>query len=177
MDELSKKFLQSSDINFEDLTIFIRYKKDESNQMWIRFKNTYDNFSSMNITYFNKYRKIKDTTEKVSLFGNESNKILFYLVKDFISKLVPVGDEQSFIIGMGETVPEDIECHILSINKINCDYTCNKECPVCYTDYKIKEYVRLNCYHKICRDCLFTILDKHTLKCPVCKEPILDSYV
>ena len=51
--------------------------------------------------------------------------------------------------------------HILyknTVDKTKSDYSSNKECPICYTDYKIKSSVRLNCDHKVCRDWFFKIL-------------------
>ena len=57
MDELEEIFPHYKNENIEDLTIFIRYEKDEGSQIWIKFKQTYDNYTSMNATYFSKYRK------------------------------------------------------------------------------------------------------------------------
>ena len=178
MDELEEIFLHYKNENIEDLTIFIRYEKDEGSQIWIKFKQTYDNYTSMNATYFSKYRKLKETVEKVSLFGNENNKILFFLTVEFLNSLVSIGETQDFIIGIGNNnIPENEECIFYKIDKINSDYTCNKECPICYCDYKIKNPVRLNCNHKICRDCFFIILEKHTLKCPICKDAIITTLI
>ena len=178
MDELEQMFHHFENESIEDLTIFIRYRKDEGRQMWIRFKGTYDNYTSMNITHFSKYRRLKETTEKVSLFGNDNNKIVFYLTMEFLNNLVSVGDSHEFVLGMGiNCIPCVEDCIYYIVDKTESDYSSNKECPICYTDYKIKSSVRLNCDHKVCRDCFFKILENHSLKCPICKDPLISTLI
>ena len=177
LDELNDCFIKYSDENIEDITIFVRYKEEEGSQMWIKFKNSFDNLSTMNIIHFSKYKRVKETSDRISLYGNSFNKILFFLVTNYLSETVSIGESREFIIGIGKEIPDEDECLIFNIDKTDSEYTCNSECPICYASYKVKESIRLVCNHKLCRDCFFKILDRHELRCPVCKTSIISSIV
>lgn len=177
LDELNEYFVKYCDDNIEDVTIFVRYKEEEGTQMWIKFKPSFDNLTTMNIIHFKKYRRIRETSERISLYGNSFNKILFFLVTNYLSDTVSIGDSKDFIIGIGKEIPDEDECLIFNIDKTDSEYTCNSECPICYASYKIKESIRLVCNHKLCRDCFFKILERHELKCPICKMHIISSIV
>ena len=75
MDELEEKFSDYSDINLDELIIFIRYKQDPGTQYWIKFKNSYDNFNVMNITSFKRFKK--DNNIKTNIGRVKCRHLLF----------------------------------------------------------------------------------------------------
>ena len=172
MDELEEKFSDYSDVNLDELIVFIRYKQDPGTQYWIKFKNSYDNFNVMNITSFKRFKKDKEFSEKVSLFGNDNNRIVYLIVKDFIINLVPTSECYEFIIGIDTELPDSTDCLNFLVNKTDINMSCDRECPVCKDEYKQNEAVRLNCGHKVCRDCLLRIFETGRVNCPMCRTPI-----
>lgn len=52
-------------------------------------------------------------------------------------------------------------------NNENKDITVNKECNICYDEKNTQKFVRLNCNHEFCGDCIIKIFKK-TIKTPCC---------
>ena len=48
----------------------------------------------------------------------------------------------------------------------------NDECPVCYDGLKIESFVKLNCSHKYCKECIKKCMSSCKLDCPMCRAPI-----
>lgn len=177
MDDLQSKFVEYadySDYNLEDLTVFIRHRDCEDKQYWIKFKNTYDSFTFMCITYIEKYKRSKEVNERISLFGNYNNYVLFKLTLNFLNSIVHQGTMDTFIIGIGRDIPDDEECILYDLDKTDIEYTCDKECPVCQEEYSTEEPIRLDCNHKVCRRCFFEMLNHSQFKCPICRTAFIE---
>jgi hypothetical protein len=51
------------------------------------------------------------------------------------------------------------------------------ECSICYNETPEKKYVRLNCNHSFCGDCVLNMMKKRTsdhIKCALCREVVKD---
>ena len=91
-------------------------------------------------------------------------------------------DELKRYVPKDSIIMSKIECSqaILNldniINKSDINTSCNTECPICNDEYKSHQAIRLNCNHKVCRDCLLRLFETGTLRCPLCREPISTNY-
>jgi len=70
-------------------------------------------------------------------------------------------------------------------NEVPCDNESNQkntcDCPVCYT--QVEDYFTTECNHSFCKPCIFQVRDYHkkiygsrTFPCPLCREPISNSF-
>lgn len=54
---------------------------------------------------------------------------------------------------------------------INIHKNNSKECPICYEEIGINNYIITSCNHKFCSNCLFKSLNLNST-CPICREEI-----
>ena len=52
----------------------------------------------------------------------------------------------------------------------------NDECPICYDGLMIDSFVKLNCSHKYCKECIKKCMSSCKYDCPMCRAPITTIY-
>jgi len=61
-------------------------------------------------------------------------------------------------------------------NDFNNNNNSNFECNICYETYDIKEFVKLNCNHSFCKDCIKntikTTTNINSVRCALCREVV-----
>lgn len=63
----------------------------------------------------------------------------------------------------------------IEISKIQEDLNEKCECGICYENVKIKKFIKLNCNHEFCKNCIKNILineEGNTAHCPFCRSAI-----
>ena len=135
---------------------------------------SYSRKTSMIITYFENYIKAREKQEVISLYGNIDDICITLLINE-LQKVVPFNESKSFNISFSDEleIPLFSNSIVYTVNKKIDDFN-EIECPVCKEKWKDNKTIQLNCGHKICRDCLFTILKSENKHCSMCRKDILE---
>lgn len=127
------------------------------------------------------YIKTTENFFKISPYGHLSqllSKLILYIMKQNI----PIKEKKIICVKMDIISPNNLLRNVtindsveITIDKTEEGALVNNECPVCLSSFKQKERITLKCFHKICRDCLFSSLENKLYTCPICRGELLPN--
>lgn len=168
--------------DWDTVNIFCCEKDNNGKQRHINFiKRPYELYNevefSMCITKYKDYIKEQnDSWIDISILGNK-HRIIATLVYNTISRHTPINTKTNTYINIScdKKIPSLNESFLLVIDKTEKNLVLNNECPVCMIDLKNpkNEKITLPCFHKICKNCLFSSFQHKINTCPLCRHPIL----
>lgn len=173
IDHLISQIDLNSQENIYKLRIYICNTKCNGSQLWINFsKATFSSNINMELIYFEQYVKVSDKIKVISLYG-ELYELIITLIINELNKLVSFNDKSEFNISFSDTdlIPSISKSIIYTINKNSTELV--YDCPVCKELWEEHKNLKLKCGHRLCRKCLFRILNSDNAVCPICRKGIL----
>jgi hypothetical protein len=150
--------------------IYVNCKQIPSNQLLLTFSRI-ETKTYMNICYFEKYLKIEEKAFEISSFG-KSDDIVTTLLKFQIKSLYKGDNDLEFNVAICHRTedPNLVNSTIYRLPRggYNLD-----ECPICNVNWRVKNPINLPCNHKVCCDCMLSLVKNDTDTCPVCRGPFL----
>jgi hypothetical protein len=150
--------------------VHVSCKQNPSSQLLISFSKLENKYYMM-IKYYEKYIKLDDKPFEITGFGKPED-IVVTLLKYQINTLFKGDNDLDFIISICHHTEDPNLVTTTTYRLPRTGYNL-EECPICNVNWRIKNPINFPCNHKVCCDCMLSLIKNDTETCPVCRAPFL----